>query len=182
MSELRRLLRGLSFIPAESSSPLPNQAGKALALLSQPRPHCFKGLCFGAYPPLRCVFVHSGVSQKSVRTLAQEEAANGKRLSGTMGHGWCLTETIGTTRQRENVQMQKPPENTTEPDAEAILDEIFKLDAQYQGGLIKTGSRTEFYRLHLCPLLYAAFDAEYHRGIDEARGVSLSIIDEEGAR
>lgn len=58
---------------------------------------------------------------------------------------------------------------TTEPDAEAILDEIFKLDAQYQGGIIKTRSRTEFYRLHLCPLLIAAFDAEYRRGVEEAR-------------
>jgi hypothetical protein len=29
-----------------------------------------------------------------------------------MGRGWCRIKTIGTMRQRESVQMQKPPEQT----------------------------------------------------------------------
>jgi hypothetical protein len=68
----------------------------------------------------------------------------------------------------------------TEPDAEAILDEIFKRDAQYQGGIIKTGSRIQFYRRHLCTLLYNAFDSEYRRGVREMADRALNILDNEG--
>lgn len=52
---------------------------------------------------------------------------------------------------------------TTDPDR--IAAQIFELDAQYQGGVIKAANRAEFLKTYVVPLIKRALDEEYIKGI-----------------
>ncbi len=66
-------------------------------------------------------------------------------------------------------------EITPEANVKALLNKIFELDAQYQGGIIKAPNRIEFIRLYLCPLLIDALDQEYRRGVEESLAATRSL-------
>jgi hypothetical protein len=51
--------------------------------------------------------------------------------------------------------------------AETILKEIFRLDAQYQGGIIPAKNREDFIRTYLCPVIDQRLEAAPSAGYQE---------------